>query len=121
LAPVRGTVTVDGTPVTSGKVYFAPIAQSENRNVGKQGVGRIQSDGTFVVGTYELGDGAQIGPHRISIVDVEHKTPHGDLSFDRLFVPDRQFEVVGGQENVFDIELTGEVIREYAQRAIEDD
>lgn len=59
---VRGTVTLDGKPVTKGLVVFfpkfdAPVAR-----------GRIKEDGTYVLSTYGSGDGAAIGEFNVAIL-----------------------------------------------------
>ena len=51
LAPVSGTVRVDGQTLSGGSVVFRRIADDKNKNVGKAGYGEIKSDGTFVVPT----------------------------------------------------------------------
>jgi hypothetical protein len=64
-APVRGTVTCEGTPVTSGTITFTPIAEGAADKPGKPGMGKIGPDGTFVLTTYRQGDGAIIGMHEV--------------------------------------------------------
>ncbi|MDZ4689245.1 MAG: hypothetical protein SH850_29570 [Planctomycetaceae bacterium] len=64
-APVRGTVTCEGTPVTSGTITFSPIAEDAVDKPGKPAMGKIGSDGTFVLTTYKQGDGAIIGMHEV--------------------------------------------------------
>lgn len=62
-APVRGTVTVDGQPVTSGYVFVTP-------SQGRIAKGEIAEDGTFVLGTYTDDDGAQIGTHPAIVTPI---------------------------------------------------
>lgn len=64
-APVTGTVTWDGKPVTAGELQFAPQGSD---SPGKPGSATIQSDGTFTVSTYGNGDGAWVGTHSVSYV-----------------------------------------------------
>jgi hypothetical protein len=54
----------DGTPVDAGWVVFAPV--DSQATVGARG--RIQSDGTYQVGTYKEGDGALPGKYRVSVL-----------------------------------------------------
>jgi hypothetical protein len=61
LIPVKGKVTYKGQPVTKGTVKFEPD------DVGRPAVGKLQSDGTFVLGTYQEGDGVIAGHHLVSI------------------------------------------------------
>ena len=65
-APVSGTITKDGTPVTGGTVTFIPIAEKEGAKVGKPATGNVGSDGTYTLKTYEDGDGAAIGKHNVA-------------------------------------------------------
>jgi hypothetical protein len=61
LGRVSGTVTVDGKLVTRGRIMFIPTD-------GKAAVGEIGPDGKFTLTTYESGDGALIGPHKVTIL-----------------------------------------------------
>lgn len=60
LAPVSGTVTLNGEPVTHGHVFAKPMS-------GRTAVGRIQPDGSFTLGTHTYADGAQIGEHTLTL------------------------------------------------------
>ena len=60
MAPVEGIVTIDGQPLTKGTIRFTPSA-------GRSARGRIQSDGTFTLGTNTDTDGALIGDHAVSV------------------------------------------------------
>lgn len=62
-APVSGTVTFNGQAVNGGSLTFAPVGGGTD--VGSPATGQIQSDGTYVLGTYSEGDGAVIGRHRV--------------------------------------------------------
>lgn len=59
--PVSGTVKfADGSPLTAGEINFVSKDTTAR--------GKIQSDGSFKLGTYKDGDGAPAGSYRISIV-----------------------------------------------------
>jgi hypothetical protein len=60
LAPVTGRVTVGGKAVTSGVVMFHPAD-------GPTAVGEIRPDGTFTLTTVAAGDGAVVGPHKVTV------------------------------------------------------
>ena len=61
LCPVKGKVVFpDGQPLMGGRVVFETTAVTPP--VSAQG--EIQSDGTFVLGTYKPGDGVLKGKHR---------------------------------------------------------
>ncbi|MEZ6097574.1 MAG: hypothetical protein R3E01_01245 [Pirellulaceae bacterium] len=59
-APVKGTVTVNGQPITEGRVTFHPVK-------GRSASGRINADGTYELTTDEPGDGALVGEHTVTI------------------------------------------------------
>lgn len=115
-APVAGTVTIDGEPLTSGLVTFWPEG-------GRTAKGYIQEDGTYTLGTYERADGATPGLHKISITFVS-KEPPNRPNFDAPEPPRRQvapspiprkytnpnssgltFDVKAGEDNQVSLEL----------------
>ena len=59
-ATVGGRVTYNGKPVVSGTIVFQPAQ-------GRPAMGEIQPDGTFKLTTFESGDGALLGKHRVTI------------------------------------------------------
>ncbi|MCH2210721.1 MAG: carboxypeptidase regulatory-like domain-containing protein [Fuerstiella sp.] len=77
--PVRGRVQyTDGTPVRVGTIEL------ESVTFGTTASGRIQQDGSFVLGTYTSSDGAASGKHRVVVVQiivsdgtVQHTKDHG--------------------------------------------
>lgn len=67
-APVSGKVTFNGKPVTSGTIMLRPISEGDSNITGKGAAAPVQDDGSFVLTTYEQGDGAIVGKHRVSYV-----------------------------------------------------
>jgi hypothetical protein len=65
LIAVKGKVTYKGQPVTKGVVEFEP------EGYGHPAKGQLQSDGTFQLTTFKLGDGVVAGAHRISISEFD--------------------------------------------------
>jgi hypothetical protein len=61
LLPVKGKVTYKGQPVAKGTIRFEPDGY------GRPATGRLQSDGSFALGTNKEGDGVVAGAHRVSI------------------------------------------------------
>ena len=62
--PVRGKVRFkDGTPLAGGQVLFRPI----NGKPPMSARSDIQPDGSFALGTYEVGDGAMAGKYQAAI------------------------------------------------------
>lgn len=60
LVPVEGQVTIDGKPITSGRIEFFPES-------GRPAIGNIDSEGRYQLQTYEPGDGAKPGNYRVAI------------------------------------------------------
>lgn len=60
LADVEGRVLIDGRPLEQGQVLFVP-------EKGRGAHASIAPDGTFTLSTYGDGDGAIVGPHRVSV------------------------------------------------------
>jgi hypothetical protein len=121
LAPVRGTVAIDGRPMTHGKVMFAPVAKQGELNSGKPAFGIIDAEGHFTLSTYGDQDGAVVGEHSATVINVPTSTPSATTqtpvaqnvpNFRRVLVPGK-FTVVAGQDNQFDIRLTSSEIAQY--------
>jgi hypothetical protein len=64
LAPVKGKVVSGGKPVTEGTLTFVPLTESVEA-AASPATGEIQADGSFVLGTKKVSDGAAIGKHRV--------------------------------------------------------
>jgi len=58
--PVGGTVTLDGMPLGGATVLFQPASGTPGRAV-------TADDGSFALTTFETGDGALIGRHRVAV------------------------------------------------------
>ena len=69
-ARVSGTVALDGQPLTAGNIMFFPDSG------GKHAVGMIGADGAFHLSTYESGDGAVVGKHKV-VIQISHGSPDG--------------------------------------------
>lgn len=61
IAPVRGTVTVDGEPRGGLTVTFYPEVG------GRPASGKTEDDGTFVLTTLNTGDGAPVGTSQVAV------------------------------------------------------
>jgi hypothetical protein len=66
-SPVRGVVTLDGTPVPEATVLFMP----DGPEGGRPATGFTAADGTFLLTTYRQDDGALPGSYRILIQKSE--------------------------------------------------
>lgn len=66
LVPVNGRVEYgDGRPVTAASICFIPDA--EKGNTGQLATSLLAEDGAFTLRTYPHGDGAMIGPYKVTI------------------------------------------------------
>ncbi|WP_417385331.1 hypothetical protein [Gimesia sp.] len=61
-APVKGVVTYQGKPLETGEIVFFPDTGEQIAHA------KIQPDGSFQLTTYDEGDGAFPGKHKVSIV-----------------------------------------------------
>jgi hypothetical protein len=121
LAPVHGTITLDGIPLSSAKVMFAPVEVGDNPNPGKPAFGLVQNDGSFVLTTYSANDGAVVGEHWVTIVKLhqprQQATPVSTASsaarkFDRVSLPQKA-TVVADTDNEIDLALISEDVARY--------
>lgn len=60
LAPVSGTVILDGKPLPFGVINFQP-------DQGQGAQATIEAGGVFTLSTFKLNDGAIVGRHRVSV------------------------------------------------------
>lgn len=67
LAPVSGTVTLDGEPLAGAAVNFQPVRSRGNDNPGPGSSGRCDGDGRYQLTTIHGDPGAVVGQHRIRI------------------------------------------------------
>jgi hypothetical protein len=71
--PVQGKVRFpDGRPLTRGTVEFELLDQEKPITA----TGEISEDGTFVLGTFKLDDGAIAGRHRAAVI-ADHEIGTG--------------------------------------------
>ena len=113
-AEVTGTVTYNGKPLPYGSVSFRPKA-------GSPATGKIQSDGSFTMTTYNNGDGAIVGTHEVLIIATEvdagtapEVQPGTEMKVAQSVIPEKYTsfstsgltaEVVAGEENQFTFAL----------------
>lgn len=64
IVPVKGKVTIDGKPVTTGQVYVYAEGQ-------RPATGKIQTDGSFQLSSFAFNDGAPTGTHLATVSAVE--------------------------------------------------
>lgn len=106
-AQVSGVCTCNGEPMSAGLLIFSPQrdpdADSKQMNLGKPAQAIIQSDGSFVMATYESNDGAVIGKHRVelNLAVLEDDDPEQPCKY---AIPGLIVEVTPG-ENHLEIDL----------------
>lgn len=116
VAPVSGTVLLNGEPFPQGKVMFAPAAADGGIKAGKPGFGDLQSDGRFVISTYGNQDGAVVAEHTVTVINTEPKSDAGRrFAANRVSLPSR-VRVEPGKANDFTVELTSDMIKKYGMR-----
>ncbi len=114
--PVSGTVAFsDGSIVRTGMVEL----ESADHNVTSSG--RIQQDGSFVLGTFATSDGAVAGPHRAIVVQmivneglVRHSVDHGapvDALYGSYNTSPLKVQISPDQTNVIDLVVEKSVRR----------
>jgi hypothetical protein len=60
-APVKGKIAINGKPVTTGRISFHPVTGE------RPALANIQPDGSYSLTTFQRGDGALLGHHKVSI------------------------------------------------------
>jgi hypothetical protein len=111
VAPVHGKITVDDKPLEQGKVMFTPISAAD-QNPGKPAFGSIEKNGDYRLTTFTTDDGAVVGEHWATIINVGEEVPDGVPEFSRLTSPEK-VKVVAGNDNQIDIKLTSATVKKY--------
>jgi hypothetical protein len=87
LGKVSGKVTYKGKPLTAGEVLFTP-ARNKGGDTGQVATGQIDSDGSYVLTTFDTGDGAVLGTHKVTVISREggdmeklNRKPDGTIAY----------------------------------------
>jgi hypothetical protein len=114
-ARVKGTVTVNGQPLAVGGISFLPDKQRQTK--GRAAMGKIVDGKVEKMKTYDDGDGAIVGWHKVTIRSAK---PGGPVSSKPGAAPPKviqriparyntatelTFEVVAGKVNEFKFDL----------------
>ncbi len=73
LAPVSGTVTLDGAPVADARIGFEPVRQGESLEAGPGSYGKTDQEGRFSLKSLHGDQGAVVGPHMVRITTFQTK------------------------------------------------
>ncbi|WP_166831205.1 hypothetical protein [Thalassoroseus pseudoceratinae] len=119
VAEATGQVLCEGKPVANVRVWFSPKATGNSANSGKQGNAVTDTEGRFVVSTYETEDGAVIGSHEIT-VSRTGETTDCPCALD-MAQPVKVVEVADGEDNDFTIELPKARPGRRGQSAVQED
>lgn len=81
MARVDGTITYNGEPVTTGTVTLIPVEGEKGGESDLPAIGEIDTDGSFELTTFDTGDGAVLGQHKVIVVakPKPEGTPENDL------------------------------------------
>lgn len=66
VVPVSGKVSQKGKPLTAGEVIFIPAGGTSGSG-GHIATGQIGPDGTYRLTTFNTGDGAVLGTHKVTV------------------------------------------------------
>lgn len=107
LAPVTGSVTYLGKPLVRGRISLFP-------ETGRSSEGRIVDGRIVDVSTFDKGDGAVVGRHRIQIASFVSEPGGMDMTPGQWAIPERyghvetsdlSADIVRGRDNVLHLEL----------------
>lgn len=104
IAPVTGTITLDGAPLEGAAVSFQPIASEGELTVSGMGsYGKTDAQGHYSLKLIETdGEGASVGSHRVQVSVAEEQA--GDaLTTDKVPSRYRGFD----SELTFDVPSSG--------------
>jgi hypothetical protein len=73
LVPAEGVILIDGEPAADISVQFLPDEIEGEKRPTSYGV--TDSEGRFVLKTYEQGEGAVVGGHSVILVDTLEERP----------------------------------------------
>ncbi len=78
-APVSGTVTLNGEPLTGAIVGFEPLPQGDSTEVGYGSYAETDDEGYYTMKSFKGDIGAIVGPHRVMITTVSaDEGPNGE-------------------------------------------
>jgi hypothetical protein len=117
LAPVSGTVTLDGKPIPYTQIIFVPKGSADNPNPGPSSLAFCDDSGKFMLKTDRGDPGAVVGIHTVQIYahgpprstagDTDVGPPPKEMFPERFNVnTELTFEVLTGGTSAADFKLT---------------
>ena len=92
-APVEGIVTLDGQPLVTGRVIFAPQPDGTNDGqTGKLSFGVTDQKGHFTLESVGGDKGARVGPHLVAILGEVRDEANPEKIIKREYLPARYYE-----------------------------
>jgi len=122
LAKVSGKVLYNGKPLDKGEVIFTPD-KDKGGTSGQVATGKIESDGSFTLTTFNTDDGAVLGQHVVTVIvptadikELNKPRPDGSIPYilPKAGVPEKyakgdssplRYTVEEGKQNNFEIPL----------------
>jgi len=105
LAPVSGTVTYNGQPLARGRIVFFP-------DKGRPASGKILDGKILEVSTFDQGDGAMVGHHKIQIASFVREPRGMEIvpwaipeHYGKAATSDLTAEIIAGKPNELRLEL----------------
>ncbi len=87
IAPVEGTVTLDGEPLANASVGFEPVRKEKGTTAGFGSYGQTDAQGRYRLESVHGDDGAVVGKHRVSISTMRaEEGPNGEI---KIVAPER--------------------------------
>jgi len=78
LAPVSGTVTMDGSPLVGATVSFLPVSDPAALESPLGSTGKTNEKGEYALETLKQQKGALAGKHQVSITRLDPQIGQGD-------------------------------------------
>jgi len=116
VAKADGEFHVGGKPLTVGRVMLSPMAAGEDATkAGRPAFGDLNSEGAFVLSTYDDRDGAVVGKHRVTWINTDRKSDAGKaLGIERLMYP-APVEIEADKENHLRLEISGADFKKFGK------
>jgi hypothetical protein len=73
-APVTGKITFDGKPLANAEIWLVPVSEEvKNAKTTIRPYAKTKADGTFIVTSYLVDDGAPLGEYALMVLPAESR------------------------------------------------